>query len=143
MNLAWSTHEALRKYLQDTPDEDRPIQLQGVLYTGLNSKDVTEIELAALITLQNKCLQQSAAVQIVNMWKLYTNFELSEALVHRLTTENLDPTRNRPRSVRDYIRSTNVQTVTIRSLMHAVLEAREDIVASPIVDNYLWGKTGT
>ena len=82
VNQAWSTHEAIRKFLQDTKDEDRPTQLRGVIYAGINSKDVTKIELAALITLQNKCLHQSAAVQIVNMWKLDTKFELSEALVH-------------------------------------------------------------
>ena len=28
---AWSTHKAFRKYLQKTSDEDRPVQLRGVI----------------------------------------------------------------------------------------------------------------
>ena len=140
VNQVWSTHEVLRKFLQDSKEEDRPTQLRGLLYAGINSKDVTKIELAALITLHNKCLHQSAAVQIVNMWKLDTEFELSEALVHRLSTKNLDPARYKPRSVRDYIRATNFQSVTIRSLMYAIMDAREDITNAPIMDDYLRGQ---
>ena len=138
---AWTTHEALRKYLQETDDNDRPVQLRGIIYAGINSKDVTKVELAALITLQNKRLHQSAAVQVVNVWKIDTAFELSEALVHRLSTENLDPQHHKPRSVRDYIRANQVKEVTLRTLMYAVLDAREDIVESPIIDDYLRGKS--
>ena len=142
INHAWSTHEALRKYLQETKDEERMVQLRGVIYAGLSAKDVTKIELAALITLQNKRLHQSAAVQVVNVWKLDTEFELSEALVvHRLSTENLDPERYKPRSIRDAIHADTVNVVTLRTLMYAVLEAREDIEMSPIIDDYLRGKS--
>ena len=85
---AWSTHEALHKYLQETDDAERPVQLRGVIYAGINFKDVTKVEIAALITLQNKQLHQPAAVQVVNVWILDTEFKLSEALVHRLLMEN-------------------------------------------------------
>ena len=80
------------------------------------------MELGALITLQNKHFHQSAAVQVVNVWKIDAEFELSEALVHRLLTENLDPVRYKPRSVRNYIRSNKVDVVTIRTLMYLVLD---------------------
>ena len=76
----------------------------------------------------------------MNVWKLDSEFELSEALVHRLSMENLDPGRYKQRSVHDSIHANKVDVVTICTLMYAILEAREDIVASPIIDDYLRGK---
>ena len=140
-NAAWSTHEALRTYLQKTQDDDRPIQLRGVLYAGISSKDVTKIELAALITLQNKRLSASAAVQVVNVWKIDTDFDLTDTLVHKLSSDNLDMTRYEIRSIREFVRSTNQSRVTLRQLLYAVLSARADISESPIVDDYTLRKT--
>ena len=139
-SAAWSTHEALRKYLQDTDDNERPVQLRGVLYAGINSKDVTKIELAALITLQNQRLNVSAAVQVVNVWRTDKDFALSDALVERLSMENLDMKQYKPRSIRDYIRSHDTTRVNLRQLLYAEINAREDLTTPPVFDDYTRGK---
>ena len=139
-SAAWSTHKAIRKYLNDTPDEERPVQLRDILYAGINSKDVTKVELAALITLQNKRLNVSAAVQVVNVWKTDTDFVLTDSLVERLSMENLDMKKYKPKSIREYIRSNDTNRVNIRQLMYAVINAREDITVPPVFDDYIRGK---
>ena len=99
VSMAWTTHQALQKYLNNTPDQDRPIQLCGVLYAGMMSKDALKVEIAALITLQNKRLAKSTAVQVTNVWKTDTEFTLTDDLVVALSTGNLDTLQYQIRSV--------------------------------------------
>ena len=38
VSQAWSTHEVLRKYLQERKDEETPVQLLGIIQAGIIPK---------------------------------------------------------------------------------------------------------
>ena len=48
--------KTLDQYLNDDPDTEKPIPLRGVRSAGLTDKDISKIDLAMLITVQNKHL---------------------------------------------------------------------------------------
>ena len=56
----------------------------------MSNQDISKPALAAAITEQNKFLDHSAAVQLVNVWKLDSQIALTDALMEALANYDLD-----------------------------------------------------
>ena len=134
---AWTTKKLIDEYMYGTPDKSRPIPLRGVRSAGLSSNDISKMELSALITVQNEHLNKSTAVQIANVWNLDGTFQLTDRLIHLLETDKLE-THYKVTPLKPFIENPD-EPVTLRELMYAVLDSREDIPESPIVNDYLRG----
>ena len=133
---AWTTKKTLDGYLNDEPDTEKPIPLRGVRSAGLTDKDISKIDLAMLITVQNKHLNSTVAVQIANVWQLNKSFKLPMKLIHDLATENLADEYD-ANEVCDFLRNPDSSQATIRELLYAVIEAREDIDEPTVMDDYV------
>ena len=133
---AWTTKKTLDSYLNDEPDTEKPIPLRGVRSAGLTDKDISKIDLAMLITVQNKHLNSTLAVQIANIWQINKSFKLPMKLIHELATDNLTDDYD-ANEVCDFLRNPDSSHATIRELLYAVIEAREDIDEPTVMDDYV------
>ena len=130
---AWTTKTTLENYLHKTDKEEKPIPLQGIKAVDMN---VSKMELSAMITVQNEHLNKSAAIQVMNVWRLDIPFTLTQNLINRLATDNLEDHFDAP-DVCEVLRHTDSGKATMRELLYAVLESREDIPEFPILDDYV------
>ena len=135
-STAWTTKKTLDKYLNDDLDTEKPIPLRGVRSAGLTDKDISKIDLAMLITVQNKHLNSTVAVQIANVWHIDKSFKLPMQLIDTLATENLAEEYD-ANEVCDFLRNPDSSHATIRELLYAVIEAREDIQEPTIMADYV------
>ena len=133
---AWTTKKTLDGFLNDVADDEKPIPLRGVRSAGLTDKDISKIDLAMLITVQNKHLNSTVAVQIANVWQIDQTFKLPMKLIHDLSTENLTEDID-ANEVGDFLRNPDSSKATICDLLYAVIEAREDIPDSTIMEDYV------
>ena len=132
---AWTTKSALEEYLHDTDENEKPIPLRGVKTVNMN---VSKMELSAMITVQNEYLNQSAAIQVMNVWRLDIPVKLTQPLIDKLATDNLEDAFDST-DVCEVLRNADCGKATMRELLYAVLESREDIPESPILDDYVRG----
>ena len=139
-DAAWSTSRQLLQYLNTVPDDQKPVQLQGVKGVPMSNKDISKPELAAAITEQNKYLDHSAAVQIVNVWKLDTKITLTDALLEALANFELEEMME-PAEVRPFIQNPVAGQTTIRDLLYAMVLSRPDISSTLIRDDYIRGRS--
>lgn len=139
-DAAWSTSRQLLNYLNTVPDDQKPVQLRGVKGVPMSNKDISKPELAAAITEQNKYLDHSAAVQIVNVWKLDTQVAITDALLESLETYDLGE-MTEPIPIRPFINNPVDEKTTIRDLLYAMILSRPDISSTVIRDDYIRGRS--
>ena len=139
-DAAWSTSRQLLQYLNNIPDDQKPVQLQGVKGVPMSNKDISKPELAAAITEQNKYLDHSAAVQIVNVWKLDTKITITDALMEAFANFDLEEMME-PEEVRPFIQNPVDGQTTIRDLLYAMVLSRPDISSTIIRDDYIRGRS--
>ena len=130
---AWTTKTTLEEYLHKTDEDEKPIPLRGIKAVDMN---VSKMELSAMITVQNEHLNKSAALQVMNVWRLDIPLTLTQQLIDRLALDNLEDHFDAP-DVCETLRNADCSKATMRELLYAVLEAREDIPDSPILDDYV------
>ena len=139
-DTAWSTSRHLLKYLNEVTDDDKPNQLKGVKGVPMSNRDISKPALAAAITEQNKYLDHSAAVQMVNVWKLDSQVNITDALMDALATFDLDEMTESV-DLRHFIRNPVAGKTTIRDLLYAMVEGRPDISTNILKDDYIRGRS--
>ena len=137
---AWSTTRNLLKYLNEVPDDQKPNQLRGVKGVPMSNRDISKPALAAAITEQNKYLDHSAAVQLVNVWKLDSKIAITEALLDAVASYDLDEMAE-PVDIRPFINNSTEEKTTIRDLLYAMIASRPDISSNLIRDDYIRGRS--
>ena len=101
-----------------------------------NNKDISKPALATAITQQNKYLDHSAAVQMVNVWKLDSKIAITDVLMEALANYDLDE-MTKPVEIRPFITNPVAGNTTIRDLLYAMVQSRLDISLSIIQDDYI------
>ena len=139
-DTAWSASRQLLSYLNTVPDNQKPVQLRGVKGVPMSNRDISKPALAAAITEQNKYLDHSAAVQMVNVWKLDTEIVVTDALLEALAKFELDE-MTEPNDVRPYLDIANTDKTNIRNLLYAMVASRPDINTRLIKDDYIRGRS--
>ena len=139
-DTAWSASRQLLSYLNDVPDDQKPAQLRNVKGVPISNRDITKPALAAAITEQNKFLDHSAAVQMINVWKLDSKITITDALLEALANFNLDE-MTEPTDLRPFISDLNDGCTNIRTLLYALVQGRPDIDSNLIRDDYVRGRS--